>query len=66
MHLNKRVAIYRPGSLMLELAPVSPESSNSMGARNYVWDRKQVRAFLPTRLSHLTCTWYEKDPLHSA
>ncbi|CAL5228921.1 g12145 [Coccomyxa viridis] len=40
----------RPGSLMLELAPVSPESSNSMGARNYVWDRKQYFALSPMEI----------------
>ena len=35
----------RSGSLILELAPVSPESANSMASRSYVWDKKQVRPF---------------------
>ena len=37
----------RPGALMLELAPVSPESANSMGSRSYIWDRKQTFMLSP-------------------
>ena len=34
----------RPGSLMVELAPVLAGSGTNVGARSYSWDRKQVDA----------------------
>ena len=49
---------------MIELAPVSPNSSNEMGNRAYNWDKKQVRsstrfatsaASVPFRHTDVTC-----------
>ncbi|CAK0784950.1 hypothetical protein CVIRNUC_008155 [Coccomyxa viridis] len=53
----------RPGALMLELAPVSPESANSTGSRSYIWDRKQTFMLSPMELGGLIEAVTDKKPM---
>ena len=53
----------RPGALMLELAPVSPESANRTGSRSYIWDKKQTFMLSPMELGGLIEAVTDKKPM---
>ena len=60
---NGGLHAHRPGALMLELAPVSPESANSMGSRSYIWDKKQTFMLSPMELGGLIEAVTNKRPM---
>ena len=50
-------SLERPGALVLELAPVAPNSGTSVGARAYQWDKKQARSGLTCPLRWPACSF---------